>query len=182
MPRLITPSELRQFGPTLTTESLSVIAKAESSSPVASTFLSHSTKDQDLLPGVISLLERHGGRVYIDKRDPSLPAITSTETGAKLRTKIAQCKRFVLFATVNSKDSRWVPWELGLADGNRGAAQVAVLPSADTSETATWVDQEYLGMYRRIVYGRLSGHAGNVYFVWDRISNKGTELRQWLSA
>jgi hypothetical protein len=181
MPRLITPKELRQLGPSFLAEQRQIVAKAESSSPVAATFLSHSTKDVELLPGVIALLERHGAKVYLDKRDTTLPAITSPDTGAHLRTRIAQSKRFVLFATVNSKDSRWVPWELGLADGSKGDSKVAVLPSADFAEDSSWVDQEYLGMYRRIVFGPLQGHLGDVYFVWDRVRNVGTELRQWLS-
>lgn len=180
MPRLITPSELRGMSPTLLTERQRVVAKAEGTTPVASTFLSHSTKDAELLPGVISLLERHGANVYLDKKDAELPKITSPVTGDQLRTRIGQSKRFILFATENSKDSRWVPWELGLADGKKGDAGVAVLPSSSAADPS-WPDQEYLGMYRRIVFGALQGYSRDVFFVWNRVTNTGTELGAWLS-
>lgn len=34
---------------------------------------SHATAGDDLVPGVLLILENHGGRVYADHRDPSLP-------------------------------------------------------------------------------------------------------------
>jgi hypothetical protein len=82
-------------------------------------FLAHSSKDERYLPGVISLLENHGGRVYIDKADSRLPDSTNRETAETLRSTISECTRFVLFVTTNSKDSKWVPWELGIADGKK---------------------------------------------------------------
>ena len=51
------------------TEQASIVRKAAARSPAGSSFLSHSTKDADLLPGVIAILERHGATVYVDKKD-----------------------------------------------------------------------------------------------------------------
>ncbi len=49
-----------------------VIAKA-AQKEYKTVFLSHSSKDAELLPGAITILENHGGYVYIDKKDPRLP-------------------------------------------------------------------------------------------------------------
>lgn len=114
----ITTASLRaQAGPI--NEQASVVRKAEQRSPAGSTFLSHSTRDAELLPAVIRLLERHGAQVYVDKKDESLPPYTSRGTAQILRERIQQSRKFILFTTVNSKGSRWVPWELGVADGYR---------------------------------------------------------------
>jgi hypothetical protein len=37
------------------------------------TFLSHSSKDHDLVPGVAQILREHGGLVYVDDADTQLP-------------------------------------------------------------------------------------------------------------
>jgi len=113
MVEYITRDEIRgNAGPL--TEQASIVRKAEARSPTGSSFLSHSTKDADLLPGVIAILERHGAAVYVDKKDESLPPTTSRETASILKNRIKQCRKFILLTTKNSKDSRWMPWELGL--------------------------------------------------------------------
>src|SRR5690348_7128063 len=80
------------------------------------TFLSHSSKDDDLVPGAVVILENHGGNVYVDHMDPENAKEPNTVVADHLRNVIRGCRRFVLLATPRSKDSRWIPWELGLAD------------------------------------------------------------------
>jgi hypothetical protein len=41
-------------------------------------------------------------------------------------------KRLVVFVTINSKDSKWVPWELGIGDSCLAPDNVALLPTAST--------------------------------------------------
>lgn len=161
-------------------EQASTVRKAEVRSPAGATFLSHSSKDSELLPGVIRLLERHGAVVYVDKKDDKLPPYTNRETAVGLRERIKQSKKFVLLTTKNSKDSRWVPWELGLSDGYKSSSNVAILPSVDRSTETAWTETEYLGVYNRIVYGKLQGHSGQVYMVLDQELNEATELSTWL--
>lgn len=162
------------------TEQASVVRKAEAQSSSGATFLSHSSKDSDLLPGVIALLERHGAVVYVDKKDESLPPYTNRETAIKLRERIKISRKFILLTTKNSKDSRWVPWELGLSDGFKSSQNVAILPSVDKATETSWTNTEYLGIYNRIVYGNLQGHSGTVFMVWDQDRNEATELSAWL--
>lgn len=49
------------------------------------TFLSHSSADDELLPGVITILENHGAVVYIDDGDDRLPEKTTPETARVLK-------------------------------------------------------------------------------------------------
>jgi hypothetical protein len=136
--------------------------------------------DVEYLPGVIALLEGHGARVYVDKKDSSLPPFTSRETAKILRGRIAESQKFILFATEASKESRWMPWELGLADGLKKSAGTAVMPGVDTSGQATWPEREYLGVYDRIVWGDLLGHAEKIWMVLNQERNEATPLATWL--
>lgn len=144
-------------------------------------FLSYSSKDHDLLPGVISVLQNHGGRVYIDKLDPALPELTNRGTAERLRLRIAGCRRFVMFVTTNTKGSRWVPWELGLADGEKQEPALALFPSTETAGETEWANQEYLGLYRRIVWGKHRDHEKPIWMVLDHRVNTATELSAWLA-
>lgn len=111
----------------LTEEKQRIVTAAAKRSPVGSTFLSHSSKDTEILPAVIKLLDDHGGSVYIDKKDPDLPPTMSRETATVLRERIVASRKFILLASRNSKDSRWMPWELGISDGVKRSRNTAVL-------------------------------------------------------
>jgi hypothetical protein len=130
---------------------------------------------------VIKLLEDHGAAVYVDKKDPALPPTTSRATASSLRDRLRECRKFVLLTSPNSKDSRWMPWELGLADGYKTSRNVAILPTPETAGERQWAEQEYLGIYDRIVYGRFKGTNQDVYMVWNQEIDSGVELSTWLA-
>lgn len=180
MVEYITPELLRGRTRFAINEDTAIVRKAQQRAPASSTFLSHSTKDAPLLPYVIKLLEEHGAAVYVDKKDPNLPPVTSRATAAVLRDRLKQCRKFVLLTSPNSKDSRWMPWELGLADGYRTPANVAILPTPDRANERAWSEQEYLGIYDRVVYGRFQGQTRNVFMVWNQERDRGVELSEWL--
>ncbi|WP_029077507.1 toll/interleukin-1 receptor domain-containing protein [Bradyrhizobium sp. th.b2] len=181
MVEYITRDTLRSTGGTLT-EQASVLRKAQARSPQGSTFLSHSSKDIDILPGVIAILERHGATVYVDKKDDSLPPTTSRDTATILRGRIRQSRKFLLLTTTNSKDSRWMPWELGLADGYKSPTNTAIFPGVDSATERTWAEREYLGIYDRVVYGDLQGQPRPVFMVYNQEKHTATELSVWLKA
>jgi hypothetical protein len=79
------------------TEQAAVLKKVQDRSPAGSTFHSHSSKDTDLLPGVIGIIERHGAAVYVDKKDEAFSPFTSRETATILRGRIRQSRKFILF-------------------------------------------------------------------------------------
>lgn len=180
MPDLTTYAELRGWGQE--DRAKKAFAEARSFSHTGkTTFLAHSSRDDDLVPGVIFILENHGAKVYADHKDPSIATEGLLQIADHLRTVVGECRKFVMLATPRSKDSKWIPWELGLGDGLRKPENIALFPSAEYAHETTWSKQEYLGLYNRIVWGELKGEEKPLWFVWDHHRNTGTRLRQWLA-
>ncbi|EOH6072762.1 toll/interleukin-1 receptor domain-containing protein [Burkholderia seminalis] len=181
MAQYITRGELRSFAAELGGfEAARLRRNAASRSLAGATFLSHSSKDDELVAGAIRVLENHGAKVYVDEIDPEMPPYTSEETAALLKTRIRDTSRFVLLASKNSRDSKWVPWELGIADGTKTPSQIALFPASDSSFDQAWASWEYLGLYDRIVWGKLDGYQKEVWMVIDEKRNTGVELSKWL--
>lgn len=115
---------------------------------VTSIFLSHSSKDKDLALLVKTVLESMGISVYIDWLDNGLPAEVSAETARALRQKIEANRLFLLLGTNNAIESKWVPWELGYADGKKGETSVAILEVRRDGET--FKGCEYFALYQKV--------------------------------
>ena len=175
-----TRSRLIEIGKEQLNENLTRVAKAESRQPSNATFLSHSSKDDEVMPGVVRILENHGATVYLDKSDPSLSAKPVKEVAESLRDTISVSRKFVLFASSHIKGSNWVPWELGLADGSLRPRNVCLFPAPDKQTETAWLDQEYLGIYDRIIWGNFTGEDEHQWLVWDRQANTATRLGEWI--
>jgi hypothetical protein len=143
-------------------------------------FLSHSHKDIRHLPLIIHVLENHGATVYVDVKDQSLPEAPSVETARILRQNLQACKKFVLFVTTDSKDSKWIPWELGLADGEKTPRNAAIIPASRQAGEQSWAEREYLGLYDRIVWGNFKDQQPE-WLVYNHHDNTAVALREWLS-
>jgi TIR domain len=177
----ITKAELRAFAAKISLTEQASLRKSAATRPLAgATFLSHSSKDDDLVVGATQVLEGHGATVYIDEVDPAMPPYTTEQTADLLKQRIQQTKKFVLLASANSKESRWVPWELGIADGYKGLERIALFPAAENANDTTWASWEYLGLYRRIVWGKLEGHEKPLWMVHNWKQNTATTLTSWL--
>lgn len=180
MPDFATFNDLNRFK--LTINEASIIKSARTASVGKTVFLAHSSKDAQYLPAVISVLQNEGGNVYVDKADQRLPQNPNRETAEILRGTIKTCRRFVMFVTPNSKDSKWVPWELGLADGEKGEYPVALFPAATTKGDQLWAKQEYLQLYSVIVWGKINDVTTKpTWIVWNRAKNTAVTLRRWLN-
>ena len=179
--QFITKAALREAasGKTLTEEA-ALRKAASASAPDGTTFLSHSSQDTDLTTGAMTVLKNHGATVYIDEIDPSMPPYTNAETAAKLKNRIRVCKKFVLLATPNSNQSKWVPWELGIGDGYKSLSNIAIFPASENSTDKSWASWEYLGLYHKIVFGDLDTFDKKVWMVIDERKNTATELAQWI--
>jgi hypothetical protein len=173
-----TASEIQSFSRGVIVEAHDFEKRA--SATKADVFLSHSSLDKEVLPKAIGFLEAHGAKVYIDKVDKELPKKTSAETGIKLKERISQCPKFVVLVTANSKNSRWIPWELGIADEKKKLPNVALLPDVGNQANAEWPEQEYLGLYPRIVLDTFKGQSAPVWMVLDHHNNTGTDFSEWL--
>lgn len=112
-------------------------------------FLSHSHKDAEEVEKLRLILANQGVELYIDWKDHTMPAVTNPETATVLKRKIQECKKLVLLATNNALASKWVPWEIGIADSANGMNSVAVMPIEDTG--TPWTGNEYIGIYPRLV-------------------------------
>jgi hypothetical protein len=126
-------------------------------------FLSHSSKDAELVLGVKEILSRMGIKVYVDWHDdPQANRENVTvETAELLRTRMKQSKSLIFLATDNASGSKWMPWELGYFDGFSGGS-VAVLPIVDY-EGATFKGQEYLGLYPLVDKGRYTNGQSDTF-------------------
>lgn len=115
-------------------------------------FLSHSLSDVAPAKDAIAILQAHGASVYIDIEDGGLKvASSSSDIATRLRNAIDACKRLVVIVTENTHTSRWIPWEVGLADAFSGTSRVALLPLKQLSSASElWIKQEYFDLYARI--------------------------------
>lgn len=187
MPSILTFSELRNFNEKIRLdESTRVIKSSESryrmfSSTRQNPFLSYSSKDEESIPWIVNLLISHGGNPYIDKGDARLPKPPSISTATVLKERINSCPKLVVFVTKNTKDSIWVPWELGIADGSKGNSNIAIFPVGENSYEKDWVEQEYLGLYQRIVWGKMKDYEKELWMVYSHWDNTAYRLEDWLN-
>lgn len=110
-------------------------------------FLSHASKDADLILGVKAILENMGYKVYVDWiEDSQLDRSRVTpDTADLLRVRMRQSNSLIWVATEAASESKWMPWELGYFDGYK-PKQVAILPLVDNA-TDVFKGQEYLALY-----------------------------------
>jgi len=113
-----------------------------------SVFLSHSHSDKKLVQGWIRKLAALGIEMYVDWNDSSMPRETNRETADKIKRRIEEVDLFVVLATNAALDSRWVSWEIGIADKTKGEAKVLLAPV--TPKSGTWKGNEYLQLYKTI--------------------------------
>ena len=119
-------------------------------------FLSHSYKDKEFIKGLFYELTKAGFKVYVDWIiDPHFDRKNVTEkTVNAIRKRLKQSKSLVYATSANASNSKWMPWELGFLDGNKG--NCAILPITDY-ETDSFEGQEFLSAYPQIQKDRLSG-------------------------
>ncbi|TOP41857.1 toll-Interleukin receptor, partial [Vibrio parahaemolyticus] len=81
-------------------------------------FLSHSSKDAELILGVKATLEDMGYSVYVDwVNDPQLDRSKVNESTAQLlRERMDASKSLFYVTTENAESSKWMPWECGYFD------------------------------------------------------------------
>src|SRR5450830_1080378 len=124
-------------------------------SNMATAFLCHSHLDADLVKGTINLLNNDGWNVYVDWADSSMPAIPNRETAQLIQKKIVALNYFLFLATPNSMVSRWCPWEIGYATGEKPIDNILIIPTTDRS--GKWHGNEYLQLYRKIDVAKEGG-------------------------
>ena len=173
--RVLSFADARILEPPSSLRKAQILVEARRSPSGKTVFLSHSSKDDGLVPAVIALLEQHGGTVYADDFDKRLPDPPNPVTAVVLRGEICGCPRLVVLATDNSYSSRWIPWELGLGDGLHDIHPNAVLPASPNGRPPSWLETQYFHLYPKIV------SFDNEWFVMDPMSVSRWRLREWLT-
>lgn len=146
----LTESQLESFAdsPELT-KSAAQYNFSKAAAAQVTIFLSHSHKDRKMVNGLIKSLSKYGVTLYVDWNDSNMPRITNRETAANIKQQIADQRLFMVLATQNALASRWVPWEIGVADKTKGEGRMFIIPVADAS--GRYDGNEYLQLYKRTI-------------------------------
>jgi hypothetical protein len=155
--------------------------KARSRMPLAErrydVFLSHSYLDRDTIVRIYFILtEVWNLRVFVDWIElPNLDRDNITPITAGLIREAMKVSDTLVYAfSVNSENSRWMPWELGYSDATHG--KVAVLPITKRPESGEkFRGSEFLGIYPYITVGR------NVLYLFDAFVNDPVDPRKYSS-
>jgi hypothetical protein len=111
-------------------------------------FLCHSHHDRELAEGLQTLLQEQGWDVYIDWQDATMPDVPNRTTATQIQNRIKSMAWFLYLATANSATSRWCPWEIGFADGQKASDKIVVVTTTDAS--GRHHGNEYLQLYQQI--------------------------------
>lgn len=140
-------------------------------------FLSHSSKDKELIAGLKYMLEDLGYKVYVDWNDDALdPNDVSPETAKVLRERMKQCKSLVYAFSENASNSKWMPWELGYFDALKNS-RVAVLPISQTAKYA-YKGSEFVGVYYVVQIAQIQNSNENA--LWIHNGNDYVNFKFWL--
>ncbi len=78
-------------------------------------FISHQQRDTSIAEIVQIRLERqHDIRTYLDVIDPDTSR-TGDQLGEYIRSRLGECTQLIAVVSTNTKESWWVPWEIGVA-------------------------------------------------------------------
>jgi hypothetical protein len=150
------------------------VAKAE---PAHDIFLAHSLQDADVILGVKNLLRNFGFSSFVDWADGG-PLLSrsdiSSATAAELRVQIRKSHSLLVCASDASRNSRWVPWEIGYADGVGKPVAVLQLVRA----LGPFPGSEYLGLYPHIE--KANSETGRELLWVIAGGDAYAELREWL--
>ncbi|RZO61678.1 MAG: TIR domain-containing protein [Sandaracinaceae bacterium] len=171
-----TARQLRASGGTLT-EGHRKLAKSLGRQDL---FLSHTQRDSEYVGPAIGLLEKHGAHVYVDLLDPAIKTLSGAAVADRVRGAVKQCRRLVALITHETKNSKWIPWEMGLADTLAGAANIALLPIRTDMKSSGLLKQEYFQLYPTIEWTLLQGEERHRWVVRNPSNGRYWRLEKWL--
>ncbi|CDT01022.1 putative toll-Interleukin receptor [Sphingobacterium sp. PM2-P1-29] len=135
-------------------------------------FLSHSYVDKDLIMALYTDLTERGFRVYVDWLiDPDLNrSVVTKDTAEVIRTRLNNSKSLVIAVSENSSINKWIPWELGYADGHCG--KCCILPMMEEQHSKKdFHGSEYLKLYPQIKK-QISLGGGDTLYVEENQNKK----------
>jgi hypothetical protein len=124
-----------------------VLIPCRNTQKLRTAFLCHSSKDNTLAQGLVILLQEADWKVYVDYEDTLMPEKPDRTTADRIREKIRSMDFFLFLATPNSVASRWCPWEVGYADGQKRNESILLVQTAENGHA---YGNEYLDLYRSV--------------------------------
>lgn len=76
-------------------------------------FISHKSKDMELAEKIGNILQDNAFEIYLDKYDPLIKE--SSDIAKRIESKIRSSTDLLVLITENTKESWWVPFEIGLS-------------------------------------------------------------------
>ena len=137
-------------------------------------FLCHAYLDAEEIKGIYLMLLDAGMSVYVDwivDKDLNRQAVTATNA-SRLRSRINHSTALLYATSFAAQQSKWMPWELGYADGL--GRRVAIAPLADSTGSGDAFDgREYLALYPYV--------SGPAPLFIHRTAQKYARLTTWLA-
>lgn len=143
-------------------------------------FISHSSADSQLIPGVEAFFQQFGASIYADVMDDSLQGLPDAAKAVVLRAEIAKCDKLAVLVTAATKTSKWIPWELGLADGSCSPVHAALLPVTEGGREEDWAKQGYMELYPRVEQIRFTNSTSMEWAVRSPANGNYWQMKRWL--
>lgn len=164
---LFTSEYLKRKSPiTSLNESIKVFSARDTRNMTFDIFLSHSFLDKQEVFGLYTELMALGYTVYVDWIiDSNLDRSNVTkETAELIKERLKNSKSLLLAISTNATMSKWMPWELGIVDGNTD--RCAIVP----------ISKDNLALYRfdRVEYLKL-------YPYLDREKDESGAMKLWIN-
>lgn len=143
-------------------------------------FLSHSSKDKEIVNTLYAMFNECGYTVYVDLLDESGldKGKVTIRTANILKQQMDNSRGLSCIVSNNLPKSIWCPWEIGYFDGKKnGMCCVFVI----TDDGKKYKGQEYLGLYLQLNYARYENREKKDFWVCN--PNDQSEyivLREWL--
>jgi hypothetical protein len=151
---------------------------SEGDSATFDVFLSYNIADMEIVRGIYFYLKSKGLRVYLDfivDKDLNRRDVTQ-ETAMRIRKRLENSKSLIYAQSPNAGMSRWMPWELGVVDGNTHKCMIMPV-SRDTD--SGFVRQEYLKIYPYVKYDELNGR---IMVCFDTLIDRERELASYIKS
>ena len=109
-------------------------------------FLSYNINDKIVVRGIYYMLAKMGYKVYVDFIvDPQMSRSNVTkDTATCIQNRLKHSKSLIYAQSSNAAMSKWMPWELGVVDGN--TSKCFIMPVQKGYEIIN-SRQEYLLLY-----------------------------------
>lgn len=140
-------------------------------------FLSNKYIDKDVVSGLVAVLrDDFNLRVYVDWEEGLDRSKVDKATAALIRSRLQACKSLWYVASMNSGDSRWMPWEAGYKDGQNG--RVAICPVVESHADDVYEGKEYLSLYPYVSRAKTSKGVDTLWI--NESPTKYVSFRSWL--